>query len=265
MTRLEFYRSACVREVNLVTRYIAKKQDYPMKNGGRNHCGFLYTLEGTETYRFSDKTLDTPPHSITFIPRGEVYSIDFCEEQSVVIAFDFELVDAPQIRPFCVRLSKDNPLRTLFSDAETRWLLKKPECETDAKSAFYKIVSYLIKNELYYASGENRMKIAEAIAYLHAHYLETDFRVSMLSQIAKISPRYFEMLFFGEFKCTPKEYILSLKMQLARELLQSEKYTVTDVAGQLGYGDIYHFSKIFKSKTGYTPSEYKRLGATAFK
>ena len=164
MTKLEFYRSACVREVNLVARYIAKKSDYPMKNGGRNHCGFLYTLEGTETYRFADRTLDTPPHSITFIPRGEVYSIDFCEERGAVIAFDFELADAPQIRPFCVRLSKDNPLRALFSDAETKWLLKKPETEADLKAIFYKILSSLIRSELYYASGENRMKIAAAFA-----------------------------------------------------------------------------------------------------
>ena len=127
------------------------------------------------------------------------------------------------------------------------------------RSLLYRIVSLLIKNEVYYAGGENRLKIAEAVKYLHAHYLENDFRVAMLAKIAKMSPRYFEMLFFDEFKCTPKEYILTLKMQLARELLQSERYSVTDVAEQLGYGDIYHFSKIFKAKTGYTPSEYKRL------
>lgn len=265
MTRLEFLRSLCIREVNLIMRYIVQKEDYPMKNSGRKHCGFLYTLEGTETYRFSDRTIATPPHSLTFIPRGEVYSIDFCEEKSVVITFDFELWEEADIRPFCVKLPKENALRALFADAETKWLLKKPECEADVKSIFYKIVSSLIKNELYYASGENRMKIAEAIAYLHAHYLESDFRVATLSEVSKMSPRYFEMLFFGEFKCTPKEYILSLKMQLARELLQSEKYTVTAVAEHLGYSDIYHFSKIFKSKTGYTPSEYKRLGITVYK
>lgn len=261
MTKLEFLQSMCIREVNLVTRYTAHRTEYPMKNGGRNHFGFLYTLEGTERYRFFDKTMETPPHSLAFIPRGEKYSIDFCEEKSVVIAFDFELADLPDIRPFCTKLQKDNPIRALFADAEAKWRLRRPESEADLKSLLYKIVSSLIKNEVYYASGENRVKIAEAIKYLHAHYLESDFRVSALAEIAKMSPRYFEMLFFGEFKCTPKEYVLSLKMQLAKELLQSERYSITDVSAELGYGDIYHFSKIFKSKTGLSPSEYKRLNA----
>lgn len=260
MTKLEFLQSMCIREVNLVTRYTAHRTEYPMKNGGRNHFGFLYTLEGTESYNFQDRTLETPPYSLAFIPRGEKYSIDFCEEKSVVIAFDFDLVDAPDIRPFCVKLPKDSPVRALFSDAEAKWLSRRPEGETELKSILYKIVSLLIKNEVYYASGENRMKIADAIKYLHAHYLEHEFRVASLAEVAKMSPRYFEMLFFGEFKCTPKEYIITLKMQLARELLQSEKYSVTDVAEHLGYSDIFHFSKIFKTKTGYTPSEYKRLG-----
>ena len=261
MTKLEFLQTMCVREVNLVTQYIAYKNEYPMKNDGRPHAGFLYTIEGTESYRFFDKTVDATPGSVTFIPAAEKYSIDFCEEKSVVIAFDFELAVPLDFRPFSIKLPKDSPVRALFLDAEGRWRTRRPESEAELKSVFYKIVSSLIKNEVYYASGENRLRIAEAIKYLHAHYLECDFRIGALASHAGMSPRYFEMLFSGEFGCTPKEYVLSLKMQLAKELLQSERYSVTDVSEQLGYGDIYHFSKIFKSKTGLSPSEYKRLNA----
>lgn len=38
----------------------------------------------------------------------------------------------------------------------------------------------------------------------------------------------------------------------------SEKNLIGEVAQLLGYGDVYHFSKIFKQKTGQTPSEYRR-------
>jgi AraC-like DNA-binding protein len=56
---------------------------------------------------------------------------------------------------------------------------------------------------------------------------------------------------------SPRDYIISKKTELAKELLQSEKYSVTDVAISLGYSDIYQFSKMFKLKTGCNPSEYK--------
>ena len=67
MAKLDFLQSMCVREVNLVTRYIAYKNEYPMKNSGRLHAGFLYTMEGTESYRFFDKTVEATPCSVTFI------------------------------------------------------------------------------------------------------------------------------------------------------------------------------------------------------
>ena len=114
MTKFEFFRTMCVREVNLVTRYTAYRTGYPMKNGGRTHAGFIYTLTGTETYRFSDRAISSPPGTLLYIPRGEKYTIDFHEEKSVVIAFDFELAETGDVRPFCINLSKESSVRTHF-------------------------------------------------------------------------------------------------------------------------------------------------------
>ena len=78
-----------------------------------------------------------------------------------------------------------------------------------------------------------------------------------LAEMSNISQKYFAILFFQEFKMTPKEYVLSMKLSLARELLSHEKASVTEVAFVLGYADVYYFSKLFKSKVGISPSEYK--------
>jgi AraC-like DNA-binding protein len=101
-------------------------------------------------------------------------------------------------------------------------------------------------------------KISESVNYLHAHYTENDFRVEKLYEIAKISSRYYEKLFFQKFGETPKEYILKLKIESPKELLLSEKTLIKDIALKLGYSDIYHFVKIFKKKTGYTPGQYRK-------
>ncbi|MBE6612451.1 MAG: helix-turn-helix domain-containing protein [Ruminococcaceae bacterium] len=55
----------------------------------------------------------------------------------------------------------------------------------------------------------------------------------------------------------PKAYIESLRLKYADELLAGG-FSVTDTARMAGYSDAYHFSKIYKSKRGITPSERRK-------
>ena len=264
MSNVGWLSDLCINEVNLVNKYVAQKSEYPMQNNGRYCHALLYTIEGTEKYVFKDKVVDAVPDSVTFIPKGEEYSIELLGEVSSVIAFDFELSDNMELlRPFCIKLHKNPNIRTYFQNAETVWKSKKRETEVKCKAYFYDIIASLIKDEENYLGSKERHKIADATEYLHSHYLENSFKISSLSAISNMSPKYFETLFFKEYKMTPKEYVIMLKMEFAKELLLGEKVTVASVSEKLGYSDIYHFSKIFKLKTGYTPTEFKRIAKSS--
>lgn len=252
-----FLSNLCISEINFVNTYIAKLTDYPMKNPGRHHCGLIYTVEGTETYHFHDKNIAAVPHSLLFIPQNEKYTITLHSEQSIVKVIDFEFISDDIPRPFCIKFTKNSTLSSYFSDAEKVWHKKKTAYSIECKACFYQIVAQAIKRETCHLNSKNYSKISEAVNYIHEHYTDPDFRIEKLVEISKISSKYFETLFSKEFNMSPKEYVTSLKMERAKELLSSEKSTVGDVAFQLGYSDIYHFSKIFKNKTGQSPSEYK--------
>ena len=92
---------------------------------------------------------------------------------------------------------------------------------------------------------------------MHQNYLKTDFRLESAAKVAGISYRYFETLFRQKYGSTPKEYVISLKIERAKELLLSEKILIKDIAVMLGYSDIYHFGRLFTARTGQTPSEYR--------
>lgn len=51
------------------------------------------------------------------------------------------------------------------------------------------------------------------------------------------------------------EDLFHLKINLSKELLQKPDLTVKEVAYQLDFRDPFHFSKLFKSKTGVSPSQ----------
>ena len=164
-------------------------------------------------------------------------------------------------RPFLMQLGSDVTLRSCFSDIETSWRKKEPEHLALCKSKFYLAIATMIRHKLVYSGSSAYNKIREAVLYLHEHYLDRNFKIEELSRLSDMSPRYFEMLFAGEFKISPKEYVTHLKLELAKELLLNEKNTVTSIAEHLGYSDIYHFSKTFTQKIGQSPTEYRAESA----
>ncbi len=56
---------------------------------------------------------------------------------------------------------------------------------------------------------------------------------------------------------TPNEYIRTLRMNKAAELLKDDRLTVAEVGYQVGVGDPYYFSKLFKSFFGVSPTKYR--------
>ena len=194
-----------------------------MKNKGRYHYGLLYTLKGTEIYTFFDKTVYACPGSVLIIPKNEAYQIDLYDEESIAIAIDFELADDINIRPVFIKNIGNNNIKSLFTDAVSEWKKHDFDYIPGLKSIFYRIISFLTLQENSYHSSTNYKKIAKAIEYMNDHYLESDFKIEKLALLSGISTRYFEKLFRSIFFVTPRDYIISRKIELAKELLQSEK------------------------------------------
>lgn len=58
---------------------------------------------------------------------------------------------------------------------------------------------------------------------------------------------------------TIMEYYTDLKIEEAKSLICSTPKNFTQISQELGFNSPNYFSKVFKSKTGYTPSEYSRM------
>ena len=59
---------------------------------------------------------------------------------------------------------------------------------------------------------------------------------------------------------TPYQYFIGIKMHKAKELLEGGDQAVKEVAFRLGFKDEYYFSRLFKSKTGVSPSQWSAPG-----
>lgn len=254
---LEFLKNLCISELCSVSSCVMLKEYYPHHNPSRLHHGFVLTISGSETYYFKDKTITATPMSILFTPKGEDYKIYLDDSpESVVLCCDFEMLKTP-VRPFLIKLQQDSPIPTYFENAIKCFQKQHPASLAECKALFYEIVTALIKQHFSYLDKEKSEQLSKAVAYIKENCFRTDFRLSDVSHFLGISQRYFEKLFSQKYSVTPKEYIINFKIQKAKELLSSHTMQVKEISEELGFCDVYHFSKIFKSKTGFTPVEYK--------
>ena len=66
-------------------------------------------------------------------------------------------------------------------------------------------------------------------------------------------------LFLDNMGTTVKNYIITAKIEYAMELIKNTDMLFSEISELVGYSDNFHFSKIFKKHTGFTPTEYKNF------
>lgn len=87
--------------------------------------------------------------------------------------------------------------------------------------------------------------------------LEKPWTINDMAKLLDLSPSRFSHIYTSIFKTSPKNDLLTERINMAKFLLLSHSYTISEVATKVGYDNIYHFSKQFKKLTGYSPSSYR--------
>ncbi len=98
--------------------------------------------------------------------------------------------------------------------------------------------------------------IAQAVDYIHAHYLDT-LTLQQVADRVHVSKNYLSILFKKSTGHNFIDYVITLRVQKARELLSLTDLKVYEVAERSGFHDVKYFGKLFKKMTGYSPLEYR--------
>ncbi|MDD5200832.1 MAG: AraC family transcriptional regulator [Terrimicrobiaceae bacterium] len=85
--------------------------------------------------------------------------------------------------------------------------------------------------------------------------------LSDLASAAGMSAPYFCSSFKKAFGLPPVECLIQHRMHHAAHLLTNRNLTISEVAAQAGYDDLFHFSKMFKKRFGVSPREMRKRRA----
>lgn len=89
--------------------------------------------------------------------------------------------------------------------------------------------------------------------------LSADLSLNTHAALLHVNPSYLSTIFKKETGQTLTQYVTGKRIAHAKELLTTTSFQIQTVALQCGIHDICYFTKLFKSYTGKTPTEYRKL------
>ncbi|WP_160683323.1 helix-turn-helix domain-containing protein [Clostridium sp. C2-6-12] len=130
--------------------------------------------------------------------------------------------------------------------------------QTMIYSHFMALVVFLSRqyNLLSLETEDNIINIAKAISYMENNFLE-QISLNDLANKANLSIRHFNRIFKENYKTSPMNYIINLRIQHACLLLRKSTLKISDIAYESGFDDSNYFSRQFKKTIGLSPKEYR--------
>lgn len=100
--------------------------------------------------------------------------------------------------------------------------------------------------------------VTGALEYIRNFYTEK-LTIEHVAAHVKLSPRQLTRLFSKELNTTIQDYINTLRLEKAKDLLRSTDLNVTRVAHSLGFNTSEYFTTCFKKSVGMTPKKYRDI------
>lgn len=122
-------------------------------------------------------------------------------------------------------------------------------------AGLYEAMALLLENRQEHENSENAY-FTMAKRYIGAHYYE-EITIDQVAAHMGISRKYLFAIFKKALGISPKEYLIDYRMKRAKEFLADRDLPIGHIAYSVGYQDQLTFSKMFKLKTGLSPSAYR--------
>ncbi|OLQ72785.1 AraC family transcriptional regulator [Photobacterium proteolyticum] len=108
------------------------------------------------------------------------------------------------------------------------------------------------------ANDPKPLSYVETVYLALAPYLSRQaLSIQQAAVLMNTSPRTLQRRLSGE-NTSYKSIRENIMLATACQLMENRQYSLTDIASELGYADIAHFSRAFKKLTGFPPKDYRK-------
>ncbi len=219
-----------------------------MKN--RSSYGISFCLSGQITYNLNGIKTVSHKNNAILLPKDASYSLHG-DKEGLFPLINFQCEGLNQNSFLSFKLENPQEYIDLYEKMCICW--SKGD-KLSVFSIFYQLLS-LLEQE----TNPKPSILTKANIIIHSSLSDTSLSNQVIAEQLKISEVYLRKLFSEHYGITPKQHIIGLRIELAKQMLTNTADTVTAISEKCGFTTVYHFCRIFKEKTGKTPKQYAKL------
>ena len=247
-----------------------------------NAYEIYYLLSGDRYYFIKDRTYHAKRGALVFISPGEIHCASNYSEEAykrILISFKkdylsglWEALGGQNIfRCFenenhLVELSEEEIPRV---EAMLHLMLSEyknlaSDSESILKTSLYQLLAVASRRESKKTENETgnsdsvQKTVSEVAAYINNTYF-ADMRLLNLAESFYISPCYLSRIFKRVTGSSIVDYVNGVRIKESRRFLTDTNKKISEIADLVGYKSMTHFGRAFKSVTGLSPVEYRKM------
>jgi len=235
--------------------YAVNDSNYLILNEGKTYSSYIFSEEPVESFTVN-------------------FSAAFEEKMDAgILATDMQMLDNPQHMQGKIEFTEklyrhDDSVSPVLHKLYRQSLEPRPD-----NNSITELYYLLLEKMLLAQNGVNtEMKRVQAAKpstraeiYKRLHYAKdlmdscymNNITLEQLATVACLNSAYFLRQFKKYFKITPYQYLIKKRLAVAKELLETQDNTVTDICYMVGYEDVTSFTKLFKQYFQLSPEKYR--------
>lgn len=216
----------------------------------------VYCVKGAITlYTEAGKTIVEKGNLIT-LPANTPYLMVLDEPFFNMVWFDLE--DSARWRDLCIHrptVARCDSGRQLFHLLSFIYY----ERNADLRKPVLKQLGYYLEETLCapLPGTSESQRIDQLIRDIEKR-LHCSWSIKEMSELIQYSAPHLHRLFQNKFSRSPIQHLIFLRMERAKYLLNHTTWSIEQIAEQVGYQDVFNFSKRFKKSVGIAPGKYRR-------
>ncbi len=226
-----------------------------------------YIYEGEGSYFVNGKSYRLKAHDgFVIFP-----NVESCYEPSPINPWKYTWVgfDGIKSEEYLneANVTKNNPIFHYDDEEKFRaYFRKMEECENIFKTDelrlrgyFYLIISEIAEcsqNINYLRMDPKNTYIVKALKYIEKNYY-LPVSINDIAKYLNINSNYLSGLFNEKMGTSPKQFLINYRIKKAQLLLKDTDLPVSTVSRYVGFDDPLAFSKVFKKRTGDSPTGFR--------